>query len=529
MTRRAVILPAVLVTLTVGALIGTSALYFADAGRRAAAAGLDQAQVRALGWSGVQAAMAELAGQRDALIAGEAPQLTGEWIAFETSGGRMGLFRLLPIGPAGELAISEAGKLNLNHAAEEAIAKLPGLDEQLAAAIVAARPLDSLEDLLRIEGISWELVYGGQPGGEGAMSAAPETSTSQGVAGQPAGAFAGGGPPPLADTSTVYSFDPNIQCGVDDDARRGERRLNLNVEFNERLGRALDDRFGQGAGDAVRQIMESGKTFPSDASVVETLRFFQLPAEQWGPILDALTTTDHEFVPGRVDINTAPADVLAALPGLEGEIAAGIVARRESMSPDLRLSPTWPVTEDLLTPEQYQAIADLVTTRSAQWRVRIEAGLTAPGATGFSASVDDLAFDDFGVLESDGGTRLQRRVELEAVIDVASQRPRVAFLRDVTHQALARRLAAERAEEPGASREAEDREVEAEEDPRIEHLVDLELGMRPAREPAEAPEQAPPAPSDAQPAEPEVDAAAPGDEPEFVDRRRGRWTAGGAS
>src|SRR5690606_13939789 len=144
--------------------------------------------------------------------------------------------------------------------------------------------------------------------------------------------------------------------------------------------------------------------FASDAAVVETLRRFQLPADQWGPILDALTTTDHEFVPGRVDINTAPALVLAALPGLEGESAAGIVARRGSLAPDLRLSPAWLAEEALLSPEQYQAIADLVTTRSMQWRVRVEAGLTAPGATGFGVSIDELSFDEFGVLDAEGGT-----------------------------------------------------------------------------------------------------------------------------
>src|SRR5690606_583411 len=138
-----------------------------------------------------------------------------------------------------------------------------------------------------------------------------------------------------------------------------------------------------------------------------------------------------------------------------GEIAAGIVARRESLAPDLRLSPAWLAEEELLSPEQYQAIADLVTTRSMQWRVRVEAGLTAPGATGFGVSIDELSFDEFGVLDAEGGTRLQRRVELEAVIDVASQRPRVAFLRDVTHEGLSRRLAAERAE--AAPRSAGDR------------------------------------------------------------------------
>lgn len=528
MMRRGVILPAVLVTLAVGALIGTTALYFADAGRRAASAGLDATQVRALGWSAVQGAMAELAARRDDLLAGEPPQLTEQWVAFQTGGGRSGLFRLLPMGPEGDLAAGENGKLDLNHALEASIARLPGLDEQFAAAIVAARPLESLEDLLAIEGISREMVYGGDDEGGKALGAGQETSASQGVA----EVFAGAGARPLADTSTVYSFDPNIQSGAGDAQRRGDRRLNLNVEYNERLGRALDDRFGRGAGDAVRQVMESGRTFQRDADIVAALRLFRLPAEEWAPLLDTLTTSDHEYLPGRVDVNVAPAEVLATLPGLSDEIARAIVDRRESLSPSARLSVTWPLTEDLLTPEQFQEAVDHLTTRSMQWRVRVEAGLTARGPTGFAASVDDLSFDEFGVLDSGDGTRLERRVVLEAVIDVASQRPRVAFLRDVTYEPLSRRLAAERGESresaaPGA------RPSDAEQDPRVEHLVDLEMA------PAESSRRGGPGPvapaggAAAEAVDPalfdEADAGAPGagDEPEFVDRRRGRWTAGG--
>ena len=65
MSRRGVILPAVLITLAVGAMIGTTALFYADSGRRGATAALQATQVRALGWSGVQAAMAELASPED--------------------------------------------------------------------------------------------------------------------------------------------------------------------------------------------------------------------------------------------------------------------------------------------------------------------------------------------------------------------------------------------------------------------------------------------------------------------------------
>src|SRR5690606_19616066 len=152
----------------------------------------DLTQVRALGWSGVQGAIAELAEQHEGLIAREEPQFTDEWIAFETTGGRNGLFRLLPLGPAAELAISEAGKLDLNTAPEESIAQLRGLQEQLAARIVAARPLESLADLLAIEGITWETIYGGDASDQGAGSpgAGQEAAAPEGVAAMFSGAGA---------------------------------------------------------------------------------------------------------------------------------------------------------------------------------------------------------------------------------------------------------------------------------------------------------------------------------------------------
>ena len=80
-------------------------------------------------------------------------------------------------------------------------------------------------------------------------------------------------------------------------------------------------------------------------------------------------------------------------------------------------------------PSVFEGIVDLVTTRCMQWRVRVEAGLArADGAgPGIGGPVSGAAAG--GGLES---LDLRPRVVLEAVIDVASQRPRVAYLRDVT-------------------------------------------------------------------------------------------------
>lgn len=95
---------------------------------------------------------------------------------------------------------------------------------------------------------------------------------------------------------------------------------------------------------------------------------------------------------------------------------------------------------------------------------------------------------------------------------------------------------------PASAREDEDEAAELPDDPRVDHLVDLELDPAPEVPAGRMPSQGqqPPAGQPAGQAPREADAGAgsvpgapgeqpPGEEPEFVDRRRGRWTAGGAS
>jgi hypothetical protein len=78
------------------------------------------------------------------------------------------------------------------------------------------------------------------------------------------------------------------------------------------------------------------------------------------------------------------------------------------------------VTEGVLTPQQFSQAIDWITTRPMQFRVRIEAGMATR--------------DERGEIELEGA--LSRPMTLEAVIDLAGPRARVAYLRDVTHLGL---------------------------------------------------------------------------------------------
>jgi DNA uptake protein ComE-like DNA-binding protein len=407
--RRGLVLLAVLLVIVLASLVGTTVLIVADADRAGAEVSLHRTQSRALAWSGVQAVTAELASQRDGLLEGRPPRVTEAWrVVEDEQGGRVGLYRLVPLGPDGPL-VSESGKLDLNSATVEMIALLPGVGADLADAIVAARdraPLGSVEELLAIEGIGVDALYGAQGGAEaGQDSGVPHAI-------------------PLADLVTVFSFDPNVQLGLGQSGpgHRGELRFNINTPWTERLGRAVARRFGQQFADGLQGLMNSGRKFEADRDIVRTLVEFQVPPAEWIESFDAFTTSPDEYLYGRVDLTTAGAEVLACIPGIDQAAAARIVGLRSRLNDESLRTVTWPVAEQALTPEQFEQASDYLTTRSMQWRVRVEAGFEEESGTEDS--------------------RMSDRIVLEAVIDVASERPRVAYLRDVTMLETARAVLA---------------------------------------------------------------------------------------
>lgn len=409
----------VLVVVAISAMIGASSLSLSDAQAGSASRALRAAQARAAAWSGVQAVMAQLAAQRDSLLRGEVPRVaTGANIgrASAAEGGRRLVYRVVGEGRL----VSESARLDVNTATADILAKVPGLNESTARAIVAARgdgPLTSLLDLLRVPGITAEMLMG-----RGAAVAAGSRPSSAEV---PNGDGEGEG---LSAWLTVYSFDPNVQAGAGTPGGRewtGQPRIRP-VRNSEAFERAVRLRLPAAAADVLLARTQAGSPIGSSAELLSALG--TLTPAHTAAILDAITFTDDPYLIGRVDLNLAPAEVLACLPGLDQARAETIVARRARLDDASRSTPYWPVLEGILTPEEFRGLADRVTCRSLQWRVRVEAGwLPAPGAGG-------------DVADPDGVEPLGDRVALEAVVDVAGARPRIAYLRDVTRLDVARRL-----------------------------------------------------------------------------------------
>lgn len=412
--RRGVILLVVFVIISGAALVMTSLSFLGRAEMRSASLVGRNAQAHALAWSGVQAVMAELDRQRQDMRDGHEPQVSDQWSLYGTSTER-GMVYLLPVGPDDELIVSESAKLDINLADAASLERVGTfIPPELAEAIVTARNarsgarFDSLADLLDVKGVTPELLWG--PLGKVELQRAvegesdPEAQFERRLRYMERG-IAGPAPRGLADLLTVYSIEPVIQT-------TGRYRINLNSEYDDRMHRRIARRFGDELAETVRTFRRNEPDLVIDNRLWYTL-LAQADPEDGNPdeYLDGFCLDEQRFAQGRVDVHRAPLDVLAALPGLDADLATAVVSARESLSASERAGLRWLIESGALTAEQWVAAAPRLTWRTSAWRVRVLGR----------------------VLAGDGeAPQVEAECVYEAVIDLSSPQPRVAYLRDVT-------------------------------------------------------------------------------------------------
>jgi DNA uptake protein ComE-like DNA-binding protein len=385
---RGFVLIAVLVIMAGAIFITTTLLYTAQAELAGSAGAIDAGHSRALARSGLEIITQRLNEHRDVILRGEMPQLEDEYIVYENAT-HLGVVRLSPIKP-------QAARLDVNDIDAESLIATGQVEPDVAEAIIAHRAarggaIQSIAELRELPQITAEMLSG--------MDTTARNSEL--------------GTRNFSDLLTVHAVEPNLQ-------RSGRLRINLNTPWSDELGGRLDERFGEGAAAVVKEIMDSGTTFESDERIVAVLRLFQSPHEDWADILDALTTSDGEYLFGRIDINTAPPEVMLALPGLTPEQAEQIVQARETLDSDERETITWPLLRGIVDGEAFGRIVDRITVRSWTFGIRMEAG---------------------EVEADDPQGRLRNPLVYDAVIDLSAPRPRIAYLRDATMLEIAAILA----------------------------------------------------------------------------------------
>ncbi len=463
--RRATVLLSVLVVIVLAALIGTTMIAVADAHRAETRGGLDRDRLRALAWSGVKSVAAGLASQRDVLLGGGDPDVPESWTVFE-DGGERGEITLLEL-TQGHRAEPEAGKIPVNRADAAMLAKLAALGEAGANSLLGARG-DGFESMGEvIEAIGEQVV----------ATPAAESADASASTGTDAARLLG-----------VHSFDPAVAVGAEGGLAAGVRRLRVPAKLDDGARSALQKKFATAATAIEAAASGAGPGAPS--RLVEALVAAGVPAKEWSASLDSVAWSDDPFVAGLVDINRASAAVLACLPGLNEDLAGRIESARGSLDAATKRRLTWPLENGIVNADQFKSLVDFIAVRSLQWRVRVEARIAKEGT-------------------QSGG-----RLVLEAVIDVASRRVRIAELRDVTFADVAVAAGKRRAAAKAAAAETAATSIEGPPEPPMEPTPEVDDTIPPDEPPPmiEEPDPAPPAQEEA------VGPPAPG-----RDIRTGRW------
>lgn len=468
--RRGFVLLAVLVVVGAAILVATGAIFTARAATSASRASQSERALRAAALDGVAQAAELIAAQRLEILAGAAPKLDRALLELSTDAGTVEV-TLAPV-ERDLLAASEGAKLDLNEAGDEAIARLAAeLDAGVASLLEAAR---AVRPLASVDGTP-ALAAEGERGQALEASLGALRSTSDLASGDAAGAE---GAPSLVALFTVHAREPLVDG-------RGAPRIDLvsasGLEGEDRAEAAL-----AAFDDAVREVLEqaaraAAKSPPSDDGALARLLVERgVSTEEMLAVLDQCTLLAGGLAPPRLDIARADRRVLAALEAIGPDRAARIADVRDTLDAEERASTAWLVTRRIMTPSEHAAVAALVTHRSTAWRIRVEARLVRAEEGGEPVRTADApplaAFD--------------------CIVDVAGERPRLAYLRDISLLPTARLFAAKSAQAAELSRQFEDAEPSRASESAAEPVISQPdaaqpLESRPASATLDAPPRAP--------------------------------------
>lgn len=329
----------------------------------------ERLRARVLAEAGIQRAMAELL-----TVAADATlptELADTWATLGQNGAEefslsSGTFRLQ--------IVDGSGRLDLNTAPQEALTNLGLTTEQVDSLLdwreigqaQATRPegakdsyynalpepynarlgpLQSVDELLLIKGFTTDALY--RPG------FLNENSTAA------SGVTPGEEERPLADLATVVAYAPN-------DDENGDARLNLNVAQGV-TARTIAQRLT--ISEPLAQTIIDGR--PGGAGYTRLSQVLALGGVQgdqnaWRQILDRGNIVAGDRLSGKINFNTAPIEVLSAIPNVGPDLGRTIVDRQSS-SPFIKLSD---ILEISTTLPFAQALADYAATRSATFLVR---------------------------------------------------------------------------------------------------------------------------------------------------------------
>ena len=438
MAKAGFMLVAVMVVIMLASMVAVSLLFRLRAEETATVASEGVEQAWATAMSGVNEAMRIIAAnQMEAIPGKETPSLFRNRFVFD-DGSDQWYYTIFSIGEPDSVEINnglsdEAGKLNVNMANEEMLAKLPGMSPSLAQAILdfidpddIPRPegaeqeyydtlqnpyrinngyLSSLEELLMVRGVTGSVFYGEDANINFLLDPNENDGEERFPTDDNDGVLNNG----LRRFLTIYSYELNVD-------KDGLPRPNINkpetiIETNDfpasllaYLSAAIKEKK---AITNIAELLEARiSTKDSQGKSVEVES--GVDKESLALVWDRLSTTDDEKLYGLINVNTAPAAVLKTLPMVDEALAESIESARNNLNPDQKSTPAWLYQEGVVNADTFKAIAPYITARSKQHSFHV---------VGY-------------------GTPSGRYRVLEVVVDSASGTPSICYMRDITRLKL---------------------------------------------------------------------------------------------
>jgi type II secretory pathway component PulK len=286
--------------------------------------------------------------------------------------------------------VDEASKLNLNTATLDMLQMLPRMTPELAAAIVDWRDaddtvttggaesetygrrnppylcknakFDTLEELHLVAGADREILFGNDINLNGVLDPNEANINNSTFSSTVRSGNVDSG---LLEYLTVYSRQPNTGTNSS-----GQEIINVSNMGSTNLQARLLETFGE---ERAPQIL--ARVGASAATGFNSLLQFYMQSgmtpEEFAQIADGLSVTNAAFTEGLVNVNTAPAAVLACLPGIGGtDKADQLVTYRRSNSSELT-SVAW--VSKVLDQASAMAVGPFITTRSYQYSADVAA------------------------------------------------------------------------------------------------------------------------------------------------------------
>lgn len=235
--------------------------------------------------------------------------------------------------------VDEGSKLNINNTnvTQEMLELLPGMTTELAAAIIDWRdadeevsdggaesetyarlqpayycknaPFDSVDELRLLNGATMEILLGEDVNRNGVLDPNEEDWNHNGLA-----------DPGILEYITVWSRESNLRAD-------GSERININASRDD-LATLITDLLGSGVQARVAPFLnDPNRQF---SSLLEFYIFCNFTAEEFAVIEPEITVESGAMLPGKVNVNTAPAAVLACIPGIGDDKAEELVSYRQS-------------------------------------------------------------------------------------------------------------------------------------------------------------------------------------------------------